>query len=185
MFSFFKGDCIAVHLTKFFFSKFTEFLEEGKVFVISNFCLSPNRGCFKTTVHPYRIKFQEKTVVEPVEDDPAISLYGFKFIPFTNICTRIHDEDVLVGEFLTLLINFKNYAFYLDVVLTYSLFLNRCYRFADMQDRCQSFYQWRKTLPVYWNWTYRFWVSLFLVTLLKTIIIVENFFMFFYCFSFV
>ena len=134
LFSFLKGSRISVHITKFFFSSFTELLEEGKVFIISNFSLSPNRGSFKTSVHPYRIKFQQKTVVEQVENDPAISLYGFNFIPFSNISTKIHDEDVLVGQFLTLLINFKYYAFYFHVVLTYSLFLNRCHRFAVMQE---------------------------------------------------
>lgn len=48
-------------------------------------------------MHPYKIDFQISTVVNPVEDVTKITLYGFNFVPFPHITSRIHDDSFLVG----------------------------------------------------------------------------------------
>lgn len=79
-------------------ARFTPQLVEGKVYAISNFLLGQNGGAYKSCVHSYKINFQFSTVVKPLEDDKDIPLYGFNFIPFPDICSRIHDDGLLVGK---------------------------------------------------------------------------------------
>lgn len=64
---------------------------------IGNFQLVANGGAYKTCMHTQKISFQYSTCIKHVEDDKDIPYHGFKFIPFTNITSRIFNENCLVG----------------------------------------------------------------------------------------
>ena len=67
---------------------------------MSKFLLGQNGGSYKTCMHSYKINFQFSTEVKQMEDDKDISLYGFTFVPFPDISSRVHDDSCLVGKLL-------------------------------------------------------------------------------------
>jgi len=78
-------------------------------------------------MHSYKINFQFSTEVKQLEDDKAISLYGFSFVPFPDISSRVHDDTCLVGMYIIIYLN----AFYASLFNVFERFHFREYVLKD------------------------------------------------------
>jgi hypothetical protein len=104
-------------------------IEEGKTYDISWFAVYPQSGCYRSTLHPYKIVFQLKTKVK-LSECSSITPYGLTVTNISDVCAHTHDYEFLVGKiFINLLI------FLIVYIVFYCLF-------TILMFRCDWLYDW-------------------------------------------
>ncbi|GAU43363.1 hypothetical protein TSUD_82090 [Trifolium subterraneum] len=90
-----KGGKIHASIRKQLVYMFDTKIEEGGVYEMSLFDVSPQIGFYRTTLHPYKLNFQIKTKVQ-ASNCSDISLYGLTFTSLEEVCGHLRDYEFLV-----------------------------------------------------------------------------------------
>ncbi|XP_028766522.1 replication protein A 70 kDa DNA-binding subunit A-like [Neltuma alba] len=90
------GDNIHATVKTAFLRRHRKNFEEGKIYLVSYFYVSPNTGSYRTTDHPYRANFIFSTSVRPYADDGKINNFGFAFRSFSEILSNQFDDRYLI-----------------------------------------------------------------------------------------
>ena len=77
--------------------KFKREVNEGQVYIMSQFGVGHNTSNFRATHHDYRIMFHKSTMVVNQPDDPSISRYGIVVTPTSSIFDKDTNLNHLVG----------------------------------------------------------------------------------------
>jgi hypothetical protein len=72
-------------------------IEEGQVYNISYFSIFPQSGSYRTTLHPYKLVFHSRTMVE-LSKSSDITQYGLSITTLAEVCSHTHDYEFLVGK---------------------------------------------------------------------------------------
>ena len=71
-------------------------IAEGKVYKMSYFTVVPESGVFRSTQHPYKLKFEMKTKVQICENN-SIDTYGLSLSTIGDIFAYGPEHDFLIG----------------------------------------------------------------------------------------
>lgn len=102
-----QGSTIHGSIRRPYIEKFTQMLNEGGLYIVSDFIVADNNFKYKTTMHKYKFHLYRKTKVYEIEDDTFPStLHDFK--PFTKILTNQMLKIIcLVRQFFFFFCSFK------------------------------------------------------------------------------
>lgn len=77
--------------------KFKNEIQEGEVFIVSQFGVSQNTSNFRATRHTYKIMFHMSTMFAKQVDDADIPRYGIQITPANAIYDSDTNLNYLVG----------------------------------------------------------------------------------------
>ncbi|KAL5124770.1 hypothetical protein HKD37_02G005110 [Glycine soja] len=91
-------------------------LKENNTYMTHNFKIINNKGQYKICLHPYKLIFNDVTIV--IEKDlPNIPLKAYDFINFVYICGGTYGHDLLDGNAIYCQTSFSILCFCLQLVL--------------------------------------------------------------------
>ncbi|KAK2415843.1 replication protein A 70 kDa DNA-binding subunit C [Trifolium repens] len=90
-----KGAKIHATIRKGLVSMFDSKIEEGQVYNMSYFSIFPQSGSYRTTLHPYKLVFHSRTMVE-LSKSSDITEYGLSITTLAEVCSHTHDYEFLV-----------------------------------------------------------------------------------------
>lgn len=91
-------DKIHATIKKHLIMKFEPVLQEGSVYIISNFGVPENTTRFKMVRHPYRFNFYRITMVKTYGSWFCGSRYGLEFKHFDDILVGTLESDHAFGK---------------------------------------------------------------------------------------
>jgi hypothetical protein len=93
----YQGAKIHATIRKGLVSMFDSKIEEGQVYNMSYFSIFPQSGSYRTTLHPYKLVFHSRTMVE-LSKSSDITEYGLSITTLAEVCSHTHDYEFLVGK---------------------------------------------------------------------------------------
>lgn len=104
-----QGSLMYGVIKKMHVAKFQSHIEEGGVYVISNFKVMRPLGGYQVTDNPLKICFLVITKIRRIEDlSGRIPRYAFQFIDLLTLDARVNNNSFLSGE----LCGFISYLMY-------------------------------------------------------------------------
>jgi hypothetical protein len=100
----YQGGKIHATIRKQLLYMFQSKIEEGEVYEMSYFSVFPERGYYRTTLHPFKLIFQMKTKVK-LSQSADISYHGLSLTDISEVCAHTHDYEFLVGWYLYFLVD--------------------------------------------------------------------------------
>ena len=111
-----QADKIHVLIRKKELKTWKSTLKENNTYMTHNFKIINNKGQYKICLHPYKLIFNDVTVV--IEKDlPNIPLKAYDFINFVDICGGTYGRDLLDGNAIYCQTSFSILCFCLQLVL--------------------------------------------------------------------
>ncbi|XP_020082553.1 uncharacterized protein LOC109706160 isoform X2 [Ananas comosus] len=94
-----KGDQIHAVIKKVHATHFRPLIQEGKIYVISNFKVLLNRLSFRPVHNNYMISFYAITSIKEIKNDIiGIQRHQFEFLDFHDVPKRLNNDLHLTGE---------------------------------------------------------------------------------------
>ncbi|XLS52891.1 hypothetical protein HN51_013568, partial [Arachis hypogaea] len=88
-------DKIEAIIKECFISDVVDVLDQGSVYIMTNFSIVPNIGSNRVTQHRFKLLFQEETTITPGVPFSALN-DGFSFCPISEILEKRGDSDYLI-----------------------------------------------------------------------------------------
>ncbi|XP_016195612.1 uncharacterized protein LOC107636629 [Arachis ipaensis] len=88
-------DKIEAIIKECFISDVVDVLDQGSVYIMTNFSIVPNIGSNRVTQHRFKLLFQEETTITPGVPFSTLN-DGFSFCPISEILEKRGDSDYLI-----------------------------------------------------------------------------------------
>jgi hypothetical protein len=81
--------------------QFRDDLNEGSVYTVEHFLLSDAKRTYRTTEHPYRIRFTPRTKIVQILAVPTdFPMYAYNVKSFSVLSTRTNSNAIVSGKLI-------------------------------------------------------------------------------------